>query len=268
VDVTSLRRRTWRGIPVGAWLFATAILLVVAAAGAVLVAGGDGDGSAGELEPFYLEAEVIVVDRSTTVGTNLPPSGEEEEHTSHLRWWHRDATHARWELPGFTGVLDGRDMWFYDEEQNTYSKQPLPDLPPGATTAGIPVSVTLGPANAANREEFMEGLKDRGADRVAIVGEDTVLGRRVTVIEMSPASRSESRSSDSRGGSSPTATPEIEATGTVRYWLDEERMLVLRYEVRDIVADITASVTRLDYPADIPDDVVTFEPPPGATEQD
>ncbi len=213
---------------------------------------------------FYLEAEVTVVDRSTTVGTNLAP--EEQERISHLRWWQRDATHARWELPGFVGVLDGRDLWFYNEEENTYGKQPLPDLPPGATTAGVPVSVTLGPANAASRDEFLQQLKDRGADTVSVVGHETVLGRRVTIIEMSPASRSESRSSDSGGGSSPTATPEIEAHGTVRYWLDEERMLVLRYEVRDDVADITAAVTRLDYPADIPDDIVRFEPPAGARE--
>jgi len=242
------------------WLWGAAALSVVAVAGSLLLTAGDDPRAGSGPQPFYLEAEVTVVDRSSTAGTSLPPS--EEVRTSALRWWHRDATHARWELPGFMGVLDGRDLWFYDEEQNSYASQPLPDFPAGTVTAGIPISILLGPANAADRGDFIQQLRDRGADSVSVVGKEKVLGRRVTVIEARPASRSESQTSSSSGASTPT----VAAHGTVRYWLDEERMFVLRYEVRDDVQDVTAVVTRLDYPADIPDAVVTFEPPAGAVE--
>lgn len=257
----------WRGIPLSVLVGGLGVLVLVVIVVAMVVTEGDGEGGASGLEPFYLEAEITVVDRSGTAGTNLPSSDEGAVRTSYLRWWYRDATHARWELPGFVGVLDGDDMWFYDEERNTYTKHALPDVPAGTVTVSIPgASIVLGPVNAAGRDDFIQQLKVRGAEEVAEAGEETVLGRRVTIIEMSPASRSESQSSSGGGGSSPTATPVVEAHGTVRYWLDEERMFVLRYEVRDPVMDVTAAVTRLDYPADIPDDVVTFEPPPGAEE--
>ncbi len=230
------------------------VLLVVA----LLFACGDDDSEPvpGAGSPFYLEATITVVDRSPTVGTALPtPVASESTTVSHVRWWNRDVTHARWELPGFLIVFDGEAAWIYEESANTYTRGPLPETPDGSVGVGIPgVSVLLGPTNTPDLATFIANLQDGRFDTVATAGYETVLGRRVTIVEARPASRSATDSG-----------PEV-AHGTVRLFVDEETMLILRYEVADSVSDVVAVVTRLDHPVDIPGPLLAFEPPSGATE--
>lgn len=218
--------------------------------------GGDSEAPAdAAAQPFYLEADVVVGSRAATIGTNRPPASETT--TTAIRWWNRDARHARWELGGLTGVLDGKRIWIHARDANTFSSEPLPPLPDGFVAWSLPMSLLIGPTNTADLDAFMADLRTR-ADTVAVAGSETLLGRMATIVEARPASRS-----SSQGGSG----PEVESShGSVRYWVDEERMFVMRVEVRDEVQDADAVVTRLDYPAEISDDVIEFVPPPGAIE--
>lgn len=230
---------------------ATAIGLFVAACGD----GNDAKSAGEQAQPFYLEAEVVVVSRAETTGTNLPPANETT--TSEIRWWNRDLRHARWELGGIAGVLNGERISIYDEDANTYTTGPIPPLPKEFVAWSLPISVLIGPANSADLDAFVVDLRTRFSESVTVAGSDELLGRRVTVIEGRPASRSSSEGAGQRL---------VEASqGVVRIWLDEERMMILRYQVEDEVLDVDAVVTLLDYPAEIPDDIVRFEPPPGAT---
>jgi len=225
------------------------LAVLAVAIGLLLAACGDSEEPAdAPAQPFYLEAEVVVLSRAATIGTNLPPAGETT--TTAIRWWNRDARHARWELGGVVGVLDGERIWIYASE-------PLPPVPEGFVAWSLPMSLLIGPTNTADLDAFMADLRTR-ADTVATAGSQPVLGRDTTIVEARPASRS-----SSQGGSG----PEVERShGSVRYWVDEERMFVMRVEVRDEVRDADAVVTRLDYPAEIADDVIEFVPPPGAIE--
>lgn len=232
---------------------------------------------------FYLEARIEVVDRTrgdgVTVSGATPDTDTETETTlSTLRWWSKDRDHARWEIEsdrdgtrtGTTVVVDGTWQWVYSSATNTYSKAAIPDLPDGVETRPLALGLFVGPVGAASKQAFLEGLRESAnLDFVREAGTGTVLGRVTTIIEFGPASRSSTnQGSAPLGGSPPTGvTPAATETssGMVRVWLDEERMVAMRYVVEDSPAEVRAEVVRLDWDTPVPARQLLFEPPQRAT---
>ena len=257
---------------------------VAAAAVAAIAVGflAASDDQAAASGAFYLEARIEVADRSRTVGTNIagatPAADDAEITVSTLRWWSRDRDHARWEIASdsdgtrtdTTVVVDGTWQWVYSRATNTYSKSAIPELPEGVETRPLALSLFVGPVGVPSKEAFIEGLRESASiDFVREAGTATVLGRETTIIEFGPASRSTaSQGSASPGGSPPAgATPPatVTSSGVVRMWLDEERMVAMRYVVEDSPAEVRAEVVRLDWNAPVAAQKLVFEPPQGAT---
>lgn len=225
--------------------------------------------------PFYLEGRFQVTDRSSQVGTNVAGadlSGIPTETTvSLLRWWHEDRDHARVEFEVIEGldagrvtivVADGADQWVYHSHENTYSRTPLPPLPPEIRVRPIGTSVLLGPSWASTPGELRALLRDWAGDggSVSDAGTEVVLGRTTTIIQMTPASRGSQLVTLPDG----SQREEDTSRGVSRIWLDEERMVVLRYIVDDPVQSVFAEITRYDHGKHPPPAKLRFDPPVGA----
>lgn len=257
-----------------------AAVAVAAIAGGFLATNNNEPAAPGE---FYLETRVEIVDRSRTIGTNIagatPAADDAEITVSTLRWWSKDRDHARWEVHRqadggptvvTTIVVDGTWQWVYSSATNTYSKSALPELPDGVEIRPLALSLFVGPLGVPSRQAFLEGLRESESfDFVREAGTATVLGRTTSIIEFGPASRSSASQGSASPGGSPPAGPTQPTTetssGVVRVWLDEERMVVMRYVVAADVQDIHAEVLRLDWGAPVPAPQLVFTPPPGAT---
>jgi hypothetical protein len=119
---------------------------------------------------------------------------------------------------------------------------------------------------------FIEQWRTRAnGTEVRRTGEDTVLGRRVEVIEIRPAWRSSSGSDAARGPSAPPATAGAgteTSGGVVRVAIDPERMFIMRWEVdgEGGGASYRVEVVALDYGASVESSRFVFDPPPGASE--
>jgi DNA-binding CsgD family transcriptional regulator len=235
--------------------------------------------------PFYLEAEVFVRDNARTVGTNIAgeagPAEELDETRSMIRWWWRDADHSRFELEtrgsaigetAFFSVADGNSQWYYNETDKIYYQLELEPLPEGYSTRGIPASLFMGPLPVAGDVDTIDevaawfGSWAEGASRGEVVREERILGRRVSVIALSPASCSSTQRVNPDG----TSSSEEKCSGTSELWVDPETMLALKWVSNtdgDFRQQVEAVVTRLDYDTQIDDERFTFEPPPGATKR-
>ncbi len=254
-----------------------AAVAVAAIAVGFLAASDDKPAAPGE---FYLEARIEVVDRSRTVGTNIggaTPAPDTETTVSTLRWWSKDRDHARWEIASdrdgtrtdTTVVVDGAWQWVYSSATNTYSKSAIPDLPDGVETRPLALSAFVGPIGVPSKAAFLDLLRDSADfDFVRETGTATLLGRTTAVIEFGPASRGSTSQGSAPLGASPSAAPTPPATetssGVVRVWLDEERMVAMRYVISGSRADVQAEVLELDWNAPVPARKLVFEPPAGA----
>jgi DNA-binding CsgD family transcriptional regulator/outer membrane lipoprotein-sorting protein len=226
---------------------------------------------------FYLEARIEVVDRTrddgVTVSSSTPPPPDAVTTVSSVRWWSKDRDHARWEIDsqedgetalGTTIVIDGAWQWVYSSATNTYSKSAIPELPDAVQTRPLAFGAFVGPVGAVSKQAFLDGLRElETLDFVREAGTATVLGRETTIIEFGPASRSSSQGSAPLGGPTPAAATQT-SSGVVRVWLDEERMVAMRYVVEGSPAEVRAEVVRLDWDAPVPARRLTFEPPGGA----
>ncbi|MCL4243424.1 MAG: hypothetical protein KJ048_18895, partial [Dehalococcoidia bacterium] len=244
-----------------------------------LAASDDKPAAPGE---FYLEARIEVVDRTrgdgVTVSGATPDTDTETETTvSTLRWWSKDRDHARWEIESdrdgtrtdTTVVVDGAWQWVYSGATNTYSKAAMPDLPDGVETRPLALSAFVGPIGVPSKVAFLDSLRDfANLDFVRETGTATVLGRKTTIIEFGPASRGSTSQVSAPLGASPPAAPTQPATetssGVVRVWLDEERMVAMRYVISGSRADVQAEVLQLDWNAPVAARKLVFEPPAGA----
>lgn len=253
-------------------------LAVAVVSGVLLVGVLGNDDEPNEMSQqglFYFEADITVTSHAESVGGDFAsddeqplPEQEEEIQPSQLKWWMRDETHGRWEIcthppeqpsPScYISVADGDLVWLYDEASNTYQQDPLPS---GGVLAFAPIlSLSLGPTYADDLDGFLKYLDELFAEGATVVGVDRILGRDVTVVEARPVQRSISERTADDG----TVTRVESGSGSVRYWLDEERMFIMRYESSAASQDAVATIVELDYPARIPDSVVTFDPPEGA----
>ncbi len=272
--------RALRGLAAPAalkWAAGSVAAVAVAAIAVGFYAARDHEpGAPGE---FYLEARVEVVDRTRGDGVSLPgatPTAQDAEITvSTIRWWSKDRDHARWEIESdrdgtetaTTVVVDGTWQWVYSGPTNTYSRSAIPELPNGVQTRPLALSAFVGPIGVPSKEAFLDGLRESGSfDFVREAGNATVLGRKTTIIEFGPASRSSSSAPGDPTPGAITLQPIETSGGVVRVWLDEERMVAMRYEVEGSPrAEVLAEVVQLDWDVAVPAPRLVFDPPPGAT---
>ncbi len=264
-------RRVLRGVlAVPAFKIAGAIAGVALIAGIGfgawgLFAGGSGDGAGGGIaQPFVLEATVAV----DSAADNAQP-GEIDptfEHTeSHLQWWYESSDTWKWQVTTNMGQVDQQTLVIvsddgqgtaYNSLTNTYSEAPLQRFPDG-TVAPPALSTFLGPVGyyAKTADGFVAMLRQQEEGEqpreVSVVGDDTVLGRHTVVVQM-PA------------GYSTTSDGAGIASGTMRMWLDPERMVVLKVVSTSGDQRYTAQVTSLDWDARLTAADVGFQPPEGA----
>lgn len=254
--------------------FAVLGLVLVPAVAAAWVATEDGPGDGSEpLPPFYLEATMEMDDTSASIGTQIagsPAPLEAVRRKTQIRWLQYSRDEARVELEtvepaGEAGtdiiVYDGNEQWYYRHETNTYNRGPLQPAPDGITLRVRPWSfgALIGPwyGAATNIEEFMAELREMSnkSTDVRVAGTGMVLGRTVRIVEQSPVSTSSSGSGETR-------------QGVARYWVDEDRMVVLRQEVDDGLAQrFTIEVTTFEWNPK-GRGPVEFNPPPGAKQGD
>ena len=276
--------RTLRGLAgTAVWKWGAggvATATAVAVGVGLLGAGDDRPAAPGE---FYLEARIDVADRSggdsATVSGATPAAGEAETTVSTLRWWSKDRDHVRWEIEsqkdgGSTGptavVVDGTWQWVYSGATHTYSKSAIPELPAGMEIRPLALSAFVGPAGLPSKQALIEAFGETGDfDFMREAGRATILGRKTTIIEFGPVSRGSTSQWVTPTGGDGTPTVPQSATetssGIGRIWLDEERMVVMRYEIDDTSVRARAEVVRLDWNTPVPGSRLVFEPPPGAS---
>ncbi|MEO8540497.1 MAG: LuxR C-terminal-related transcriptional regulator [bacterium] len=266
------RLRALRGlVGLGAlkWAGGAALVLVIVAV-VVALSQREPEEPAG-LPPFYLEAHIEVTDRSTAVGTSVGNSLAAKQRASAIRWWQEDIDHVRLEVDNNDGfdttskviLADGKQEWLTSPEAGTYSVRPQESAAEGSRVRGTGIGLLIGPATTGNAGDFLASLKDWGGEDAELqrIGTETILGRETVIYEFSPAAKS-----GSTQGSN--GEPVVTGNGKGRIWLDEKRMVVMRYVSTTDAADVVAQVTRLDWDVTLQKSEFRFEPPPGAVEVD
>ena len=256
------------------WLAVPAMVIVAVAIAARMVDSGEPQAApAGELQPFYLEASIQMDDASASIGTQ--PAGSSKpfatvHRSSQVRWRWQSRDLARIDIETFepaadagtdTLAWDGTSQWYYRHEDNTYTRSPLMPVPAGVSLRVRPWSfgVFIGPwyGAATTAGAFATELKtlSNNTTDVRVAGQDTILGRAVTIVEQTGIATS--------AGSSGNTT----RSGTSRFWLDEERMVVMKQETDSGAQRFTVEVTRLDW--NIPaTGNLRYSPPAGAKPAD
>lgn len=223
------------------------------------------------LRPFSLEADIRVTTSQKTGPDGLPVFQDEDSH-SFLRWWLQDDAHWKWEAETvepvldarrFVAAADGTTVTTYADTTNVYSERPFQPLPGGYVMPPA-MSVMIGPVPAPDSDAFvtMLGQWGDGSTSARVVGEEVLLGRKTQVIEVSPVRTSSSSSSGS--GVETTST-----SGTMRVWLDPERMVAMKAIIDDPEnQSLAAVVTKLEWDVRPSNAAIRFTPPPGATKSD
>ncbi|MEO8538164.1 MAG: hypothetical protein ABI577_00385 [bacterium] len=256
------RSRTLRALTPG-------FVLIVAAC----VTGCGSHEDAASLPPFYLEATLDSLDASASIGTNVAGSPlplATEHRVTKIRWLQLNRDEYRLELETIEPaseagtdliVLDGHEQFYYQHETNTYTRSPLFEVPEGTVLRVRPWSfgALVGPwyGEANSIDDLLQQLRgtSNNTSEARVAGSQTILGRNTTIVEVSPVS------------SSSSGTGAVTRQGTVKYWVDPDRMVILRQELDDgLVQKFTIEVTRFEWN---PDDRgrMKFTPPPGATVQ-
>jgi outer membrane lipoprotein-sorting protein len=153
-------------------------------------------------------------------------------------------------------VGDGTSSWFYESHSNTYF-QKAAENPVGLVT----LQYYLTPAMffGGGIGGLIEGIRSATDAKAVIAAEDTLLGRAVYVVEISPAY------SGSRSG--PDGQEEYSG-GVVRMWLDKEFLFALRTQIPDGEGGEIVEIrfTDISFNREIDDSLFRFTPPAGATE--
>ena len=176
--------------------------------------------------PFYLTAQFDVAD------PGQPPV------RSTLTWWFDRPGRWRYDLdsgahdtePPATVTVFGVDdaVVIRNGESEERIEMGMPARP------RLFSSLFLGPVEGQTVAEFVDFVRTELPDSdIQIVGQEIVLGRATTIVEIGPAFRGEANGA-------PTAN------GSVRYWIDESTMLILRAELDSDEAYALAEVTALD----------------------
>ena len=267
------------GLGAQKWVAGTAAVALVGLTLMGLLSKSD-DTKPGELPPFYLEARFESEDSSRTIGTSIAAQaspGASVHREGVVRWWQQDADNARIEIEAIEPaeddslsviVVDGENQTYYRSTTNTYTRAPLFDFPDDLKIRRRPwnMSTFLGPwaIEVSSLEEMLEQLRgdgDGGLD-ARISGSETVLGRRTTIIELSPVSSGHSTSWSAGDGRTPVS--QSSESGTSRIWVDEERFVIMKHVVEDDVQSYSFEITRLDWETKVPASKLKFDPPAGA----
>ncbi|MEO9255096.1 MAG: helix-turn-helix transcriptional regulator [Tepidiformaceae bacterium] len=246
----------------------TVALVGGVALGAFAVFGNDGGTPARRTIPPFEMVARIAASGSTAVGTSIAggspsPVPESDRTTTVFHWYFLDRTHFRYDVESIQPALDattmtiayaGKKVTTYYASSNTYSVSPY-DVP---DDSAIPpaLSALMGPISYPDIPAMLDAFRNAGSPpRTAeIVGEEVVLGRQTKILEISPIAES-------------TSNGVITRSGTLRVWVDPERMFAMRsISGGDILQAFTVEVTSLQY--DLPPGKVnaSFTPPPGAKE--
>ncbi len=229
--------------------FAVAAVLIMACGG-----GQDADRTAPESVPsFFLDASIVVESHG--------PFSPEERVETRVRWWYVEVGRWRQDLmQGRDGAEDTLSTFlatpaaliFRDESG---SVERMPTVEP-AGPRFISMAILLGPVLYPDLRAFMASFirpTDVVETTVEIVGREVVLGTPTTIIEVRPAAVSQSVGVTARRVGEPPEEPresEPVGEGVVRYWVDAERMFVLRVEIETSDEIASGEVTELDFDPD------------------
>lgn len=255
-------------VGMGAWKWAASGATVAAVAAAVgagaLLWPGGRPASTRAIVPFYLEATVTVYDQSRdTLDLHPSDAGRKVVNQKALRWWYQDADHTRWEIdqlrpalrygPSSTLVVDGTNTWLFDRDTNAYTKGDLSHWPAEDGLRPPAEVIMVGPARVRDLQGWVTRLSTWGNGRQpsAIIAQETLLGRRVAVIEYG-------RQDTYDRGNGTTGL-----TGLNRMWVDVRTLQILRHETDN--GRFVAEVTRLDDESPIPAEMLRVALPAGAT---
>lgn len=274
--VTALRGLL--GIGALKWAGGIAAVAVIGIALAGLFTRDD-DSRGAQLPPFYIEATMDSLDASRSIGTNPAgsPITERNHRLMHIRWWQRDIDHMRVEIEtiepadeaGTDIILIGGDRQvYYRFETNTYTETPLPDFPDEAKLRRRPWSfgTFLGPwmTEVGSLDDIISELHRFGSENhppatIEVVGRERFLGVDADIVEYSPASTSTNQDGTTTG------------KGTIRYWIDSERLIVLKQVLEGddgAVQTFSIEATKLDWDTKISGERFKFDPPKGAERVD
>jgi len=184
--------------------------------------------------PFFLTAQIEVL------------NDDQALIRSTLTWWHAEAGRWRYDLDagGHDGEPPKRHSVFgAGHEVVTRAGTAFERIDVGHPAPPRLLSaLLLGPVEARSLDEFIEFLNDlAGEPNATVLRRESLLGRDTTIVEVEPAFRGEANGV-------PTAN------GSVRYWIDETTMIILRAELDTDEAHALAEVIALDldptFPAD------------------
>ena len=237
-------------------------------ASAAAACGGSDGGSPLTLEtPFFLEAEIVVEDVEGIGGIG----GGGEDTVTLIRWWFQDVEHWRQEIERVTPAIEANVITTvttpegtvsYDALENTVSRE---DRPPIFPT----FSILLGPAFADDLDGFLERFAGIEDVEISVAGMERVLGVEATIVELRAPIGRATDVARAPGSSEPEdAVPEeIEfEESVVRYWLNEEQMVVLRNTLANGANLALGELIALEFDPTFAAGLFEFELPVGVVE--
>jgi DNA-binding CsgD family transcriptional regulator/outer membrane lipoprotein-sorting protein len=210
---------------------------------------------------FYLEAWMEQANTALDEphDTFAPNRSELRWWASGPRLWRKESSSYHWD-GAFTETIllaDGTFVWGYTPGQAEYGKSDAHSW--GDYGSGPNLAMLVGPSPASNLTDLVARL-DAYEDlprRVAVAGNDMILGRSVVVIEYEPLVHTLLADGSTGGGA-----------GVGRMWVDTETLFVLKHvgEVEGWGELFHVEVTTIRYGEQAAADTFVFVPPPGTTE--
>ncbi|MCZ6544475.1 MAG: hypothetical protein O6913_02065 [Chloroflexi bacterium] len=203
------------------------VVVLCAVALVAAACGGSEGGSRLTLEtPFFLEAELVVEDVEGIGGIG----GGGEETVTRIRWWFQDAEHWRQEIERVRPAIESNVITIvttpegtvtYDRLGNTVSRQTVPPV-------FLTFSIFLGPTFTDDLDGFLRRFDAIEDAEITVGGREPVLGVEATIVELRTPSGLRTMS-----GTAPEEFESRDSEDVVRFWVDEERMVVLRNTIGD-----------------------------------
>lgn len=214
-------------------ILAVTVLLVPA----LFISGCTGELSAEEIVEQMQEKEASIQDYSYTMQITSYFGNQTKEIEIQTLQKKPDKTKTVTIKPeeeaGSIAVVDGEFMWVYDLKTNKVIKMEMPDTP------------ILGEIDYAGI--ISEFLNKRD---VSLLGMEEIDGRPTYLLETKPREKEEGL-----------------LIGRIKFWVDKETWMFLRYEMYDSNGDLSIKFEIRDLKIDqgIPDSEFVFEVPEGAT---
>ncbi|MDD3317486.1 MAG: outer membrane lipoprotein-sorting protein [Methanosarcina sp.] len=214
-------------------ILAVTVLLVPA----LFISGCTGELSAEEIVEQMQEKEASIQDYSYTMQITSYFGNQTKEIEIQTLQKKPDKTKTVTIKPeeeaGSIAVVDGEFMWVYDLKTNKVIKMEMPDTP------------ILGEIDYAGI--ISEFLNKRD---VSLLGMEEIDGRPTYLLETKPREKEEGL-----------------LIGRMKFWVDKETWMFLRYEMYDSSGDLSIKFEIRDLKIDqgIPDSEFVFEVPEGAT---